>query len=60
VGVRVTVQGGLGSVNAPDFKRDGDDYVNDAYGKSGVTVEVHVTGGIGEVYLELVGIRPIV
>ncbi|MGH9729767.1 MAG: toast rack family protein [Candidatus Acidiferrales bacterium] len=59
-GVRVTVDGGLGSVNAPDFKKDGDSYVNDAYGKSKVTVEVHVTGGIGEVYLELSGTRPIV
>ncbi len=60
VGVRVTVDGGLGSVDAPDFKKDGDEYVNDAYGKSKVTVEVHVTGGIGEVYLELMGVRPIV
>jgi hypothetical protein len=56
----VTVDGGLGSVDAPDFKKDGDEYVNDAYGKSKVTVEVHVTGGIGEVYLELRGARPIV
>lgn len=60
VGVRVTVDGGLGSVDAPDFKKDGDEYVNDAYGKSKTTVEVHVTGGIGEVYLQLVGARPIV
>lgn len=60
VGVRVTVDGGLGSVDAPDFKKDGDEYVNDVYGKSKVTVEVHVTGGIGEVYLELMGVRPIV
>ena len=60
VGVRVTVDGGLGSVDAPDFKKNGDEYVNDAYGKSGVTVEVHVTGGIGEVYLELGGARAIV
>ncbi len=60
VGVRVTVDGGLGSVSAPDFKKDGDEYVNDAYGKSKVTVEVHVTGGIGEVYLELIGARSIV
>ncbi len=53
LGVRVTVDGGLGSVSAPDFKRDGDDYVNDAAGKSKVTIAVHISGGIGEVYLEL-------
>jgi len=60
VGVRVTVNGGLGSVSAPDFKKDGDAYVNDAYGKSSVTVDVHVTGGIGQVDLELGGSRSIV
>jgi len=60
VGVRVTVDGGLGSVNAPDFKKSGDEYVNDAYGKSAVTIDVHVTGGIGQVYLELVGTRSVV
>jgi hypothetical protein len=28
VGVRVTVEGGIGSVSAPDFRKDGDAYVN--------------------------------
>lgn len=60
LGVRVTVDGGLGSVSAPGFKRDGDDYVNDATGKSKVTVEVHISGGIGQVYLELGGSHQIV
>ena len=60
VGVRVTVNGGLGSVSAPNFTKNGDDYVNDAYGKSPVTIEVHVTGGIGNVYLELAGTRSVV
>lgn len=53
LGVRVSVEGGLGSVSAPDFQRDGDDYVNDAAKKSKPTVEVHISGGIGQVYLEL-------
>lgn len=53
IGVRVTVEGGLGSVEAPDFKRDGNDYVNDATGKSKNTIEVHISGGIGKVYLEM-------
>lgn len=47
VGVRVTVEGGLGSVSTPDFKKDGDAFVNDEYGKSPVTVKVRVEGGIG-------------
>jgi hypothetical protein len=60
VGVRVTVEGGIGSVSAPDFQRDGDAYVNSAYGKSRVTVHVDVQGGVGDVHLELSGSSPIV
>jgi len=51
--VRVSVEGGLGSVSASDFKRDGSDYVNDAYGSGKPTVNVSVSGGIGQVDLEL-------
>lgn len=53
IGVRVTVEGGLGSVDAPDFQRDGSDYVNGAIGKTKNTITVHISGGIGEVHLEL-------
>jgi hypothetical protein len=60
LGVRVTVEGGLGEVSAPDFKRDGSDYVNDAAGKTKNTIEVHISGGIGEVHLELGGSHQIV
>lgn len=60
IAVRVSVEGGLGSVDAPDFKRDGSDYVNDAVGKTKNTVEVHISGGIGEVHLELGSSRQIV
>jgi hypothetical protein len=60
IAVRVTVQGGLGEVDAPDFKRDGSDYVNDAAGKTKNTIEVHISGGIGEVHLELGGSHQIV
>ena len=55
VGVRVEVQGGLGSVSASDFKKNGDAYVNDQFGKSPVTVNVKIEGGIGKVVLELAG-----
>jgi hypothetical protein len=60
VGVRATVEGGIGSVSAPDFEKDGEAYVNSAYGKSRVTVRVEVQGGIGDVQLELSGGSPIV
>lgn len=55
IAVRVSVEGGLGSVEAPDFQRDGSDYVNGAVGKTKNTIEVHISGGIGEVHLELGG-----
>lgn len=58
--VRVSLEGGLGSVSAPDFKRDGSDYVNDAYGSGKPTVNVSVSGGIGQVDLELGSPRGIV
>jgi N-terminal domain of toast_rack, DUF2154 len=53
VGVRVQARGGLGSIDAHDFSRDGDYYVNDAYGKSPVTLHVDVEGGVGQIVLEL-------
>ena len=53
VGVRVGVELGMGQVNASGFGRDGDDYINDAYGESDVTLRIDIEGGIGEVNLEL-------
>ena len=58
VGVHVVAQGGLGSINASDFKRRGDVYVNEEYGKSPVTLRIEVEGGIGEINLELGGEPP--
>lgn len=52
-GVRVEVQGGLGSVNANGFTRDGDAYVNQAYGSSDVTLRIDVEAGVGAINLEL-------
>jgi len=60
VGVRVQARGGLGSIDAHDFRRDGDYYVNDAYGKSPVTLHVDVQGGVGQIVLELGEAPPVV
>jgi hypothetical protein len=51
VGVEVHAQGGLGSVNAHGMQKDGDRYVNQAYGKSPVTLELHIEGGVGSIDL---------
>ena len=53
VGVRATAHGGIGAVNVHGLKKDGDAYVNEAYGKSPITVQVKVEGGVGEINLEL-------
>jgi hypothetical protein len=58
VGVRATAQGGLGAINVRGLTKDGDAYVNEAYGKSPITVEVTVEGGVGEINLELGGAPP--
>jgi hypothetical protein len=54
VGVRVRAEGGLGKINAEGFQREGEAYVNDAYGESGVTLNVDVQGGVGSINLEVV------
>ena len=54
VGVRVRAEGGLGKINAEGFRREGQAYVNDAYGDSEVTLDVDVRGGVGQINLEVV------
>jgi hypothetical protein len=54
VGVRASAEGGLGKINASGLQREGDSYVNDAYGESEVTLEVDVQGGVGQINLEVV------
>jgi len=53
VGVRATAHGGIGAINVHGLKKDGDAYVNEAYGKSPITLTVQVAGGVGEINLEL-------
>jgi hypothetical protein len=57
VGVRVNAEGGLGEINTEGLQRDGESYVNDAYGDSEVTLEVDVRSGVGEINLEVVSGR---
>lgn len=50
-GVRVFASGGIGAVNADGLTRQGDAYVNAAYGKSATNIEMTVHGGVGEIDL---------
>lgn len=51
VGVRVHATGGIGSISSGGLKRDGDEYVNELYGKSPVTLRLDVSGGVGNIEL---------
>jgi hypothetical protein len=53
VGVRVSVDGGLGSIDAQGFMVEHHVYTNDAYGKSDVTIDLKVEAGIGSLDLRL-------
>ncbi|HEX2711754.1 MAG TPA: toast rack family protein [Candidatus Acidoferrales bacterium] len=52
VGVRVHASGGIGSINVHGLRQDAGEYVNDAYGKSPVTLRLSVEGGVGNINLE--------
>jgi hypothetical protein len=53
VGVRVTVDNGFfGDLVTGDLRRDGNTYVNAAYGTSPVTVNVSISHGLGNVTLQ--------
>ena len=52
VGVRVRVRGGLGSVQVDGLERRGGAYVNELYGKSDVTLDIKIDGGIGLIEID--------
>jgi hypothetical protein len=51
VGVRVHATGGIGSISAGKLTREGDEYSNDLYGKSPVTLRLDISGGVGNIEL---------
>lgn len=51
VGVIVNASGGIGTISAHGLKHDGDEYTNDLYGKSPVTIHLKVEGGVGTITL---------
>jgi hypothetical protein len=54
VGVRVNAATGLGSVVILGLRRQGEYYVNEAYGNSPVMLELEILGAIGTIELEVV------
>jgi hypothetical protein len=54
VGVRVQIEGGLVNVDNSGMIKDGNDYVNNAYGESDVTLRIDISAGVGQINLRLV------
>jgi hypothetical protein len=53
IGVRVDVTKGIGDVDASGLYREGNAYVNEAYGESDVTLDINLQAGIGRVQLDV-------
>ena len=53
VGVRVAVERGIGAVDVSGLEKVEDVYVNPAYGKSDITLDITVEVGAGEVSLQV-------
>lgn len=53
IGVRVHVDGGIGSVDARGMRKRNHTYTNDAYGDTGVTIDIEIDAGIGSIDLRL-------
>jgi hypothetical protein len=54
MGVRVNAGTRLGRINAEGLRKKGEAFVNDAYGDSDATLEVDITGGAGQINLQVV------
>ncbi len=54
IGVYVTVNKALGHISANGLTKQGDAYVNEAYGVSDVTLEINIQAGVGQINLEVV------
>lgn len=53
IGIRAEIKGGIGSIHAPGFHKDGHIYTNDAYGKTAASIGLRIEAGIGSIELRL-------
>jgi len=51
VGVVAHASGGIGAVEAHGLRHEGDEYTNEAYGKTPATIHLTVQGGVGQISL---------
>lgn len=50
--VEAQASGGIGEIQVHGMRKDGDRWVNEAYGKGGPTIHLSVKGGIGSIRIE--------
>ena len=53
IGVRVAVTSGIGSLETAGLMKDGDVYINDAFGKTPQTLHLEIEAGIGAINLQV-------
>ena len=53
---RVLIDGGLGSINAPGFAKNGHVYTNAAYGQTKIQIDLEIDAGIGQIDLKMRGV----
>jgi len=53
VGVRVQIEAGPHTIEAPGLTQDGNTYTNSAYGVSDVTLQITIQAGVGTINLEV-------
>jgi hypothetical protein len=53
VGARVKVDAGVGTVESPGLKQDGNIYTNTAYSESATMLQVDIDAGVGHITLEV-------
>ena len=51
IGVVARASGGIGAVEAHGLRHEGDEYTNEAYGKTPATIHLTVQGGVGQISL---------
>lgn len=54
VGVRVDISQGIGKVDTSGLTRQGDSYVNAAYGESDVVMDINIQAGVGQINVTVV------
>lgn len=52
-GIELDVCGILGEVSVPGFRKDGNTYTNEQYGKTGNHLYIDLRGGIGEINVQM-------